>query len=68
MNQNKVKKIIKYLNVLFYIFITATFIAFYYGLRYDDKGLLPTLLSLLLLGVTYLIHFVIKKQKKKLED
>lgn len=55
------------LRVLFWIFLTATLIVFYFSLRQTELGLKATLFALGLWIITYAIHLGIKKIRKKEE-
>ena len=58
------------LRILFFIFLVATAIAFYLGLRSDDRDqqIFYTVLSLPGWGITYLINRRMKKLERETED
>lgn len=68
MKKDNLKIISTLLEVVFWLSLVATLFVFYVSLRSDEMGFRATIYALLLLGITYGIHFLNKRIKKKITE
>jgi hypothetical protein len=68
MRRDNLKIISNLLEFLFWISLVATLFIFYVSLRSDEMGFRATIYALVMLGITYGIHFLNQRIKKKLNN
>jgi len=68
MKKDNLQIISTLLEVVFWLSLVATLFVFYVSLRSDEMGFRATIYALIMLGITYGIHFLNKKVKKKLTE
>ncbi len=68
MKKDNLKIISTLLEVVFWLSLAATLFVFYVSLRSDEMGFRATIYALVMLGLTYGIHFLNQKVKKKISE
>jgi len=68
MKRDNLKIISNLLEIVFWISLVATLFVFYVSLRSDEMGFRATIYALVMLGITYGVHFLNQRMKKKLNN